>query len=54
MIVYAETSACLRAAILRYFGDPAIRDPCGNCGNCQPHAIDAHDRELVRKILSGS
>ena len=53
MIDYAETGACLRAAILRYFGDPAIRNRCGNCGNCQPRSIDAHDRELVRKILSG-
>ena len=53
MIGYAETGACLRAAILRYFGDPAIRNRCSNCGNCQPHSIDAHDRELMRKILSG-
>jgi ATP-dependent DNA helicase RecQ len=54
MIAYAETSQCLRAAILRYFGDPAALDRCGSCGNCQPHGIiDAYDRELVRKILSG-
>jgi ATP-dependent DNA helicase RecQ len=53
MIAYAGTGECLRATILRYFGDPAVCEPCGSCGNCQPHAIDAHDRELVRKILSG-
>ena len=53
MIAYAETGACLRATILRYFGDPAIRDPCGSCGVCRPHLVDAHERELVRKILSG-
>jgi ATP-dependent DNA helicase RecQ len=35
MIAYAETSDCLRATILRYFGDPAIVDPCGACGNCR-------------------
>lgn len=34
MIAYAETGECLRATILRYFGDPAVRDPCGACGNC--------------------
>jgi ATP-dependent DNA helicase RecQ len=53
MIAYAETAVCLRATILRYFGDPAVREPCGSCGTCKPDAIDAQDRELVRKILSG-
>jgi ATP-dependent DNA helicase RecQ len=54
MIAYAETSQCLRATILRYFGDPAVRDRCGSCGNCQPEeSLDSYDRELVRKILSG-
>ena len=53
MIDYADTPACLRATILRYFGDPAVREPCGSCGNCRPGAIDAYERELVRKILSG-
>jgi ATP-dependent DNA helicase RecQ len=54
MIAYAETRQCLRGTILRYFGDPAARDACRSCGNCQPQGIiDAHDRELVRKILSG-
>jgi ATP-dependent DNA helicase RecQ len=53
MIDYADAAACLRAAILRYFGDPAVREPCGACGNCRPGAIDAHEREIVRKILSG-
>ena len=53
MIEYAEASACLRAAILRYFGDPACRPSCASCSNCRPGAIDAHERELVRKILSG-
>jgi ATP-dependent DNA helicase RecQ len=54
MIAYAGTPDCLRATILRYFGDPAVREPCGSCGNCRPAgALDAHDRELVRKILAG-
>ena len=54
MIAYAETSQCLRGTILRYFGDPAVGDRCGSCGNCQPEgSIDLYDRELVRKILSG-
>ena len=53
MIDYADTAGCLRAMILRYFGDPAAREPCGHCGTCRPHAVDAYERELVRKILAG-
>ena len=53
MIGYADTSACLRATILRYFGDAAARDGCEACSSCRPGAVDAYERELVRKILSG-
>jgi ATP-dependent DNA helicase RecQ len=53
MVDYADTASCLRATILRYFGDPAVRDPCGACGNCRPAALDAYERELVRKTLAG-
>ena len=53
MVDYADTAACLRATILRYFGDPAVCEPCGSCGNCRPGVIDAYERQLVRKILSG-
>ncbi len=54
MVAYADAAGCLRATILRYFGDPAAREPCGSCGNCARRApIDAATRLLVRKILSG-
>jgi ATP-dependent DNA helicase RecQ len=54
MIAYAETSSCLRATILRYFGDPAAREPCDGCGNCLTRTLlDADQLLLVRKILSG-
>ena len=53
MINYADASACLRATILKYFGDPACRPSCAACGNCRPGAPDAYERELVRKILAG-
>jgi ATP-dependent DNA helicase RecQ len=54
MIAYAETAACLRMTILRYFGDPAAREMCGACGTCdRRETIGEADRLLVRKILSG-
>ena len=31
MVDYADTTACLRATILRYFGDPACASRCGAC-----------------------
>jgi ATP-dependent DNA helicase RecQ len=53
MVAYADTSACLRATILRYFGDPAART-CGTCGNCERRATaDGASLLLLRKILSG-
>ena len=53
MIEYAESAGCLRATILRYFGDAAVREGCDACGNCRPGAIDSYERALVRTILSG-
>jgi ATP-dependent DNA helicase RecQ len=54
MIAYAESAGCLRATILRYFGDPEAREPCGSCGNCLTAAeLDGNQLLIVRKILSG-
>jgi ATP-dependent DNA helicase RecQ len=54
MVAYADAAGCLRATILRYFGDPAAREPCGNCGHCERRtALGARELELVRTILSG-
>jgi ATP-dependent DNA helicase RecQ len=36
MIAYASMRGCLRAAILRHFGDPAARSRCDACSNCRP------------------
>ena len=36
MVDYAGTRTCLRATILRYFGDAAAQDRCSSCGNCAP------------------
>ena len=54
MIGYAETSGCLRATILRYFGDRPEREPCETCSNCARRiGVDGEQLLLVRKILSG-
>ncbi len=54
MVAYATTAACLRATILRYFGDPAAKEPCGACSNCHRRVmVDSRQLVLVRKILSG-
>jgi ATP-dependent DNA helicase RecQ len=54
MVAYADAAGCLRATILRYFGDPEAREPCGACGNCDRRTtLGAVDLGLVRSILSG-
>jgi ATP-dependent DNA helicase RecQ len=54
MVAYADAPGCLRATILRYFGDPAAREPCGACGNCDRRTtLGAADLDLVRTVLSG-
>jgi ATP-dependent DNA helicase RecQ len=54
MVAYADSTGCLRATILRYFGDPAAHEPCNACGNCHRRTpLDEPARLLIRKILSG-
>ncbi len=54
MVAYATTAACLRATILRYFGDPAAKEPCGACGNCDRRApLDEDTLDVVRRVLAG-
>ena len=54
MVAYADAAGCLRATILRYFGDPAAHEPCDACGSCfRRQPLDEEQRLLVRKILSG-
>ena len=53
MVSFAAGSGCLRAKVLRYFGDPAATGSCATCGNCRPHLLDTPEAEVVRTILSG-
>jgi ATP-dependent DNA helicase RecQ len=54
MVAYADTSACLRGTILRYFGDPAAPGACGACSNCgRLERLGDEALLMVRKVLSG-
>lgn len=51
---YAQTRACRRAFVLRYFGDPEARPHCGACDRClgvpQHLAAAAHVRTTQRTL----
>ena len=54
MIEWADASGCLRARLLRYFGEEDVAEPCGSCGGCARRApLDAEDVLFLRKVLSG-
>src|SRR6266511_923462 len=54
MIAYADSTGCLRATLLGYFGEADVPSRCGNCGNCaRRRALDADELLFLRKILSG-
>jgi len=54
MIGYADATGCLRATILRYFGERDAVSRCGFCGNCGRRAgLGEEQLLLVRKVLSG-
>ena len=54
MVAYADAAGCLRATILRYFGDPAAREPCGACSTCGRRSpLQPSELLLLRKVLSG-
>jgi ATP-dependent DNA helicase RecQ len=54
MIAYADSTGCLRATLLGYFGEDGVAPRCGNCGNCaRRRALGAEELLFLRKILSG-
>ena len=54
MIAYADATGCLRATILRYFGEAEAARRCGFCGNCTRRApLGAEELLVLRKVLSG-
>ncbi len=54
MIGYADATGCLRATLLRYFGEQNAPSRCGFCGNCARRSpLGDGDLLLLRKVLSG-
>lgn len=51
MVFYATTTDCLRAFILRYFGEEAPAY-CGNCSNCLTHFEEVDATTDALKIVS--
>lgn len=51
MVFYATTTDCLRAFILRYFGEEAPAY-CGNCSNCLAEFEETDERTNALKIVS--
>ncbi len=45
---YAQTRACRRAFVLRYFGDPEVRPQCDACDRCLGSAAEHPDRAPAR------
>jgi ATP-dependent DNA helicase RecQ len=52
MIDYCNTDGCLRAFILRYFGEREVSDECGACGSCVSDRERADITVEAQKILS--
>ena len=46
---YAQTHACRRAFVLRYFGDPDVQSRCDACDRCVSSSAPPADRAPVRR-----
>lgn len=53
LLAYAESAACRRVALLRYFGEE-LPTPCGNCDTCQNPADTWDATVAAQKLLSAA
>lgn len=51
MNFYCNTKECLRAYILRYFGEEN-KGACGKCGNCQKHYVEKDMTKEARQVIA--
>ncbi|MGA2758993.1 MAG: DNA helicase RecQ [Candidatus Cybelea sp.] len=52
MLDFAATTHCRRSHLLRYFGEDAVANQCGNCDNCLQPPQQVDGTEIARKLLS--
>jgi ATP-dependent DNA helicase RecQ len=52
MVDYCGTTRCLRAAILKYFGETEVEENCTSCGNCASDTERTDVTTEAKKILS--
>lgn len=52
LVDYCHTNDCLRKSILKYFGETADYEQCGNCGNCLDQSEMIDITVDAQKILS--
>ena len=52
MTFYSTTNDCLRASLLKYFGESNTAPFCGHCSNCETSFEEADMTEEVRAVLS--
>lgn len=52
MMDYCHTGGCLRAFMLKYFGESGVPEKCGSCGSCAGDAELAEITTDAQKIIS--
>ncbi|HYE30082.1 MAG TPA: DNA helicase RecQ [Methylomirabilota bacterium] len=52
MVHYAESAACRRATLLKYFGEQLAEGGCGNCDNCLTPRASWDGTLAAQKLLS--
>ncbi len=54
LVSLAETAGCRRTRLLRYFGEAATGQPCGNCDNCLSPPNVRDGTVAAQKLLSSA
>lgn len=52
MTYYCTIDSCLRKYMLRYFGESAVKDNCGNCSNCNSKFVIDDMSEAAKLLIN--